>query len=170
MIHRLRRLAQIKKAGRTHERTRGPRPRIRLMAKDYFGAMAEMRDPQTYRIIGAAMAVHREFGRGFLEAVYQESMELELGDQQIPFARQVQLVIQYKGRPLQATYRADLVCFGEIIVEIKALAQITGVERAQVINYLKATGFRRALILNFGADSLQFERVVLGAPNSHQGG
>src|SRR4051812_39529731 len=128
------------------------------MGGDFLDKAAEIRDPQTYRIIGAAMEVHREMGRGFLEAGYQEALELELFDQRIPFASQVPLVIQYKGRPLRCTYRADLVCFDEIIVEVKALAQITGVERAQVINYLKATGFKRALILNFGATSLQYER------------
>ena len=132
------------------------------MGKGYFDGVAAMRDPQTYAIIGAAMAVHREMGRGFLEAAYGDAMELELRDQNLPFLREVELVIRYKGRPLKCKYRADFVCFGEVIVEIKALAQITGVERAQVINYLKATGFRRALILNFGADSLQHERVVFG--------
>ena len=133
------------------------------MAKNYFDGVAEVRDPQTYRIIGAAMEVHREFGCGFLEAAYQEAMELELGDQQIPFAPQVELAILYKGRPLKCKYRADFVCFGQVIVEIKALGAITGIERAQVINYLKATGYQRALILNFGTTSLQYERVVLNA-------
>jgi GxxExxY protein len=90
-------------------------------------------------------------------------MELELCDREIPYAPQVELAIQYKGRRLKCKYRADFVCFGEVIVEIKALAQITGIERAQVINYLKASGYRRALILNFGTTSLQYERVVLNA-------
>jgi GxxExxY protein len=89
-------------------------------------------------------------------------MEMEMGDQGLPFLREVSLVIRYKGRPLKCNYRADFVCFGDVIVEIKALAQVTGVERAQAINYLKATGFHRALILNFGADRLQYERLVFG--------
>ena len=133
------------------------------MGKDYFDAVAEIRDPQTYAIIGAAMEVHREFGCGFLEAAYQEAMEFELAERSIPFVPQVELAILYKARTLKCKYRADLVCFGEVIVEIKALAKITGIERAQVINYLKATGYKRALILNFGATSLQYERVVLHA-------
>jgi GxxExxY protein len=133
------------------------------VGKSYFDGVAEIRDPQTYRIIGAAMEVHREFGCGFLEAAYQEAMELELAVQQIPFAPQVELAIVYKGWPLKCKYRADFICFGEVIVEVKALAQITGIERAQVINYLKATGYKRALILNFGTTGLQYERVVLNA-------
>jgi GxxExxY protein len=102
-------------------------------------------------------------GRGFLEAAYQEALELEFADQGIPFGSQIPLSIRYKGRILKCTYRADFVCFGEVIVEIKALSQITGVERAQAINYLRPTGFHRALILNFGTSSLQYERVVLNA-------
>src|SRR5687767_4171387 len=133
------------------------------MGKEYFDGLSEVRDPQTYQIIGAAMEVHKEMRCGFLEAGYQEAMGLELLDRAIPFVPQALLTICYKGRPLKCTYRADFVCFGEVIVEIKALAQITGVERAQVINYLKATGFHRALILNFGSGSLQYERVVLNA-------
>lgn len=132
------------------------------MGKSYFEGVAEMQDPQTYAIIGAAVAVHREMGRGFLQAAYGDAMELEMGDQNLPFAREVELVIRYKARPLKCKYRADFVCFAGVIAEIKALSQITGVERAQAINYLKATGFRRALILNFGPDSLQYERLVFG--------
>ncbi len=131
------------------------------MGKSYFDGMSEMRDPQTYRIIGAAMAAHGEMGHGFLESVYHEALQLELQERAIEFVHEVDLVIRYKGVPLKCTYRADFICFGEVLVEIKALAQITGVERAQVIHYLKATGLRRALILNFGAPSLQYERIVL---------
>jgi GxxExxY protein len=130
------------------------------MEKGYFETASQARDPQTYAIIGAAMEVHREVGRGFLESAYCEGMELEMVDR--AFAPQVSLEIRYKGRVLRCKYRADFICFGNVIVEIKALGQITGVERAQLINYLKATGFRVGLILNFGADSLQFERVVFG--------
>ena len=132
------------------------------MGETYFDGVQEMRDPQTYAIIGAAMEVHRELGRGFLEACYHEALRLDLSDRGIPFQPEVDLVVSYKGRVLKCTYRADFICFGDVIVEIKALAQITGVERAQLINYLKATGKRVGLILNFGADSLQFERVVFG--------
>jgi GxxExxY protein len=132
------------------------------MGKSYFDGVQEMRDPQTYAIIGAAMEVHRELGRGFLEACYHEALCLELTDRGVPFQPEVDLVVSYKGRELKCAYRADFICFENVIVEIKALAQISGVERAQLINYLKATGKRVGLILNFGADSLQFERVVFG--------
>src|SRR4051812_28386852 len=106
-----------------------------------------MRDPQTYQIIGAAMEVHRELGRGFAEAVYQEAMSMEMEDRQLPFVPQLELVVRYKRRSLKCTYRADFVCFGSVIVEIKALGKLSGTERAQVINYLKATGYRVALLL-----------------------
>jgi GxxExxY protein len=130
--------------------------------KNFFDGIQEIRDPQTYGIIGAAMEVHRELGRGFLEACYHEALCMELSERGIPFQPEVDLFISYKGRELKCAYRADLICFDNVVVEIKALAQITGVERAQLINYLKATGFRVGLILNFGAESLQFERVVFG--------
>src|SRR2546422_6387765 len=96
------------------------------MGKGYFDAMDQNRDPQTYAIIGAAMEVHRELGRGFLEAAYCQSLAIELTERAIPFAPQVPLVIRYKGRTLDCTYRADFICFGNVIVEIKALGQITG--------------------------------------------
>lgn len=130
------------------------------MSADIFDAAARARDPQTYQIIGAAMEVHRELGRGFLEAAYHAALRIELRLRAIPFASEVLLMIHYKGEALDCTYRADFICFGEVIVEIKAIAAITDIERAQVLNYLKATGMRRALLINFGADSLEFERIV----------
>ena len=94
-------------------------------------------DPRTYAIIGAAMEVHKHLGCGFLEAVYQEAMELEMIERSIPFESQVQLPIHYKGRLLQTFYRADVIGYGSVIVELKALGQIGGIEEAQIINYLK---------------------------------
>jgi len=120
------------------------------------------RDPRTYAIIGAAMEVHRELGCGFLEPVYQEAMELELTARDISFRRQVELTINYKGQILRNIYRADFVCYDSVIVELKALSQIGSIEDAQVLNYLKATGLRIGLLLNFGAKSLQYKRLVLG--------
>lgn len=117
------------------------------------------RDPETYRIIGAAMVVHRELGHGFLEDVYHEAMMIEFEIQGVPFLHEVELPISYKGHLLKKAYRADFVCIGNIIVELKALRQITGKEKAQVIHYFKVTNFNRGLLLNFGAESLQYERL-----------
>ncbi len=121
---------------------------------------AQADDPQTYAIIGAAMEVHRELGHGFLEAAYQEALALEFEIRGIPFEREVGLPIQYKGRKLATTYRADFVCFASVIVELKALATITGSEESQLINYLKASDHERGLLLNFGTPSLFWKRMV----------
>jgi GxxExxY protein len=118
-------------------------------------------DPRTYAIIGAAIRVHNELGCGFLESVCQEALSHEFAAQQIPFAAQVELPIAYRGRLLNASFRADFICFKEVIVEVKALSTLSGVEDAQVINYLKATGMEVGLLLNFGSRSLQHRRLIL---------
>lgn len=117
-------------------------------------------DPRTYAILGAAIEVHRQLGPGFLEAVYQHAMALELACRGIPFRQQVDLPIRYKGVRLPCAYRADFTCFDAVIVELKALRAVSGTEEAQVINYLKATSFRTALLLNFGTHRLSWKRLV----------
>ena len=120
----------------------------------------DAKDPQTYQIIGACMEVHRRLGSGFLEAVYQEALERKLLFRGIPFRKQVELTIFYRDEPLNCTCRADFICFNDMIVEIKALKQLTGNERAQVLHYLRITRHAKAPLVNFGAASLEFERII----------
>ena len=129
---------------------------------------SEERDPRTYAIIGAAMEVHRQLGCGFLEAVYQEALELELAARSVPFRRQLSLPVHYKGHEIKCSYCADFICFDQIIVEIKALGKLTGIEEAQIINYLKATGLEIGLLVNFGARSLEYRRFIRSHPQITQ--
>ncbi len=117
-------------------------------------------DKQTYSVIGAAMAVHRELGAGFLEAVYQEALELEFRYTGIPFLREVGLPIRYRGELLTTGYRADFLCYETIIVELKAIERMTSREESQLLNYLKASGKEKGLLLNFGSSSLEYKCMV----------
>ena len=119
-------------------------------------------EKETYAIRGAAFEVYKEMGCGFLEAVYQECMERELRMREVPFQPQDTLCLSYKGEPLIQIYKPDLVCYGEIIVEIKAVKELSDEHRAQLLNYLKAANVKVGLLVNFGHfPAVQIERFVL---------
>ncbi len=122
---------------------------------------ASERDPRTYAVIGAAMEVHRVLGNGFLEPVYHHALAIEFAKREIPAQSEVELPVFYKDVLLRPSYRVDFVCFDSLLVEIKALSRLSGSEEAQVLNYLKASRFSTALLLNFGVSSLFFQRFAL---------
>ncbi|CAG0943379.1 hypothetical protein ANRL1_01320 [Anaerolineae bacterium] len=116
---------------------------------------------EVYAVVGAAIEVHRELGDGFLEAVYQEAIEIELASRGISFESKKPLAIFYKGRQLEKKYEPDLICLGKLVVELKALDRLTKKEESQILNYLKATGFRVGLLINFGSTGkLEWQRFV----------
>jgi len=117
-------------------------------------------DPETYAIIGAAMEGHHILGCGFLEAVYQEAFEMELNLRGIPYRREVKLPILFKGQELKKMYRVDFICYDDTLVELKALDEMAGVEQSKIINYLKASESQKGLLINFGAQSLEYQRFV----------
>ena len=117
---------------------------------------------ESYKIVGAAFKVYNGLGYGFLEAVYQEALEIEFQKQGIPYEREKELKITYAGVELKQTYKADFVCYGKIIVELKAVSELADAHRSQVYNYLHATGYKLGLLLNFGcSDELEKERIVI---------
>ncbi|MGC3976964.1 MAG: GxxExxY protein [Paludibacteraceae bacterium] len=117
-------------------------------------------EQETEKIIGVFFEVHKQLGCGFLEAVYQEALSIEFRLRNIPFVQEKKLLIDYKGFILEKYYIADFVCFDEIIVEVKALSAFTTEHEAQLLNYLKATGNKVGLLVNFGEKSLKFKRMV----------
>jgi len=117
---------------------------------------------ESYKIIGACFEVYKDKGNGFVEPVYQECLEMEFGLQGIPFSAQATLLLSYKGRELKQRYIPDFMCYEKIIVELKAVTQLTDEHRTQVLNYLKATGYRLGLLASFGHyPKLEFERIIL---------
>ena len=118
------------------------------------------RDPETYAIIGAAIEVHKVLGQGFLEPVYQAALQVEFDRRGIVYRREVDVPVLYKGEPLGCSYRADFARNDTIIVELKAIKKLSEIEQAQIINYLRATGLTKGLLLNFGAPSLEHRRFV----------
>ena len=117
---------------------------------------------ETYRIMGACMAVHKDKGNGFAEPVYQDALEIEFELNGLTFDSQRNYQIHYRGRPLKHSYTPDLLCFDRIIVELKAAKALTDEHRAQLMNYLKVTGLQLGLLVNFGSyPRLEWERIVL---------
>ena len=123
--------------------------------------MALIYNNESYALNGAAMHVYNTLGHGFLEAVYQEALEIEFQRRGIPYEREKELKINYDGVELTQTYKADFVCYGKIIVELKAVSELDDAHRSQVHNYLKATGYQLGMLYNFGyCDGLERERIV----------
>jgi len=115
---------------------------------------------ESYAIIGAAMEVHNQLGNGFLESVYQESLEIEMNEREIPYRAQSPIEIYYKLKTLDKKFFADFFCYEDIIVEIKAVSQLLPEHEAQLINYLKATNVQLGLLINFGESSLKYKRLL----------
>ncbi len=116
---------------------------------------------EVYAIVGAGIAVHSYFGNGFLEAVYQEALELELGERGIPFKSQVKMNLCYRGTELSKKYTADIVCYDKIVVELKAISALTKTEESQLLHYLKATGMQVGILMNFGSyRKMEWKRMV----------
>jgi GxxExxY protein len=106
------------------------------------------------------MEVHKRLGDGFLEAVYHEALAVEFTRQQIPFESEVRIPILYRQVELQTRYRADFICFNQIVVEIKAIKSLSPIEKAPLLHYLKATSSHLGLLINFGSPSLQYKRFI----------
>ena len=120
---------------------------------------------EVHEIIGAAMAVHRYFGCGFTEIVYQDALEIELANRNIPSLRETELHIDYNGKELTSTFKPDFICYNRIIVELKAVKELDDMHRSQAINYAKVAGSDMALLINFGETSLKFERFIIKRNN-----
>jgi GxxExxY protein len=117
---------------------------------------------ESYAITGACFTVYNEKGCGFLESVFQECLEIEFEHLRIPFQAQKKLQLTYRGRPLRNSFAADFVCYDSILVELKAVSTLTDEHRAQVLNYLSASGLTLGILVNFGHyPRLEYERMVL---------
>jgi GxxExxY protein len=127
--------------------------------------MAIVYAEESYNIVGACFNVYRDKGSGFLEPVYQECMEIELDFQAIPYVAQKELFLTYRGQKLNKTFQPDFICYEKIIVEIKSVKNLTDEHRAQVLNYLHASGMALGLLINFGHyPKLEYERIALTNP------
>lgn len=128
------------------------------MQKEYNEANLLYKE-ESYQIIGAAMEVHRELGCGFVEPVYQEALEKEFILRKIPYEREKELTVNYKGALLTKTFRADFICYDKIILELKAVKVFSDEHYAQIFNYLRASRMDLGLLINFGTASIEFQRV-----------
>mgnify|MGYP003613084187 CR=1 FL=1 len=115
---------------------------------------------ESYKIIGASMTVHRELGSGFLEAIYEEALKKEFVKMDIPFESQVKLQFYYDGEKLNKYYKADFICYDNIVIEIKAVSQVPDAFYAQIKNYLSATKKELGMLINFGQPSLTYKRII----------
>lgn len=116
---------------------------------------------EAYQIVGAAMAVHRHFGCGFHEKVYQDALEIEFEEHEIPYLREEPVYATYHGHQLDTEFIPDFICYDKIIVELKAVKELEDYQRSQAINYAKVANMGLALLINFGAPSLQYERYII---------
>ncbi|MFA5973348.1 MAG: GxxExxY protein [Lentimicrobiaceae bacterium] len=116
---------------------------------------------ESYKIIGACLEVHKNLGHGFLEAVYAEALMWEFEERDIPYEKNKELAITYKGHLLTKKYYADFVCYNKIIIELKAMDALAPEHISQVLNYLKATQMRLGILVNFGETQLHSKRIVL---------
>jgi GxxExxY protein len=123
--------------------------------------MSLVYEEETYKIIGACIEVHKNLGNGFLEAVYQEALEKEMELQNIPYEREKFIRINYKNIQLKKYYKTDFICFNKVVLELKALSCLSNDNDAQLLNYLKASGYKVGLLINFGKRSLEHKRFIL---------
>jgi GxxExxY protein len=121
---------------------------------------AEQQDPQMSAIIAAALEIHRQLGHGFVQAIYKDAAVIEFALRNIPYQREVLLPIKYKDYLLPTHYKADFICFSDILVEFAAMSDLSNFEEMQVLNSLKATGIKRGLLLNFGSVGLQYKSLI----------
>jgi GxxExxY protein len=139
-----------------------PRNTLNTRKEEKEGNSVILFKSESYQIMGACFEVYKEKGCGFLEAVYQECLEIELESQGVPFNPKAAFVLSYKGRTLKQKYEPDFICFGQIIMEIKSVSKLADEHRAQVHNYLRGTKLRLGLLVNFGHHPLlEYERIVL---------
>lgn len=130
------------------------------ITKNVFNEEEYPYSAETEKIIGICMKIHNTLGCGFLESIYQEVLEIEFKINNVDFDKEKELFINYNGYQLKKTFKSDFVCFNKIIIELKAVDNLSKEHYSQVLNYLKAANFKIGLLINFGSSSLQFKRVI----------